>query len=95
MVLIGILRLNKIPIYGIDPDPYALSIDWINIIMMISLAISLFSIPANFILTLALAFQKVKFTIGEKIALTLPILSIGIFFVCKYLLSNLFEWVLD
>ena len=95
MVLIGILELKKIPVYGVDPDPYALSIDWINIIMLFSLIISIFSIPLNIIMTVALYFKKVKFTKGDTIALIVPIFSIGIFYMCKYSLPNLFEWVLD
>ncbi len=95
MVLIGILELKKIPVYGVDPDPYALSIDWINVIMLFSLFISIFSIPLNIIMTVALYFKKVQLSKGDKIALIIPILSVGVFYICKYGLPNLFEWVLD
>ena len=95
MVLIGVLELKKIPVYGVDPDPNALSIDWINIIMLFSLFISVFSIPLNLIMTVYLYFKKIQFSKSDKIALIILILSIGFFYFCKYGLTNLFEWVLD
>ena len=95
MVCIGILKLKKIPVYGVDPDPYALSIDWINFIMLFSMLISIFSIPFNIIIAVVLYFNKIHLTRSDKIALLIPFLSIGIFYFCKYGLPNLFDWVLD
>lgn len=95
MVSIGILTLKKIPVYGVDPDPYALSIDWINFIMLFSMIVSIFSIPLNIIIAVILHVKKIHLAIRDKIALLIPFLSISIFYFCKYGLPNLFEWVLD
>ena len=95
MVIIGIVTLKKIPVYGVDPDPYALSIDWINFIMLFSIIISIFSIPLNIIIAIMFYFTKTQLTRSDKVALLIPVLSIAIFFLCKHGLPNLFEWVLD
>jgi hypothetical protein len=95
MVLIGIIRLNKIPVYGVDPDPSALSFEWINWVNFLSMGISFLSIPANYLLAIVLIADKEKFSLFDKISLFVPILSIGIFFICKHVLTNLFYWALD
>jgi hypothetical protein len=95
MVSIGILKLKKIPVYGVDPDPYSMSIDWINLIMLFSMLISVFSIPLNIFIAVILYFKRIHLARSDKIALLIPFFSIGIFYFCKYYLPNLFEWVLD
>lgn len=95
IILVAILKLNKIPVYGIDPDPSALSIDWISLIMMFSIIASTFSIPLNIMMAVALYLEKVQFTKSDKVAFAMPFLSICIFFMIKYILPNLFTWVLD
>lgn len=96
MVMIGIIKLNKIPIYGVDPDPTALSIDWINLIMINVMINTIFiSIPLNIFLTIILLLKKVKFVKADKIALSIPLVSILLFCVFRFLLPNLFDWVTD
>lgn len=95
IVLTGMIRLGKIPVYGADPDPYALGMGWINIIMLVSLFVSLFSIPLSLALTMNMVTRKDKFSFAEKISLLLPVFSVTMFFICKYFLPGLFEWVMD
>ena len=87
MLLIGVLTFKRLPIYGIDPDPYNLSIYCINLIAIFHMIFSFFSIPVTFLLTLHFIINKIKLTRKEKISLFLSILSIGIFFAGKYFLS--------
>jgi len=94
-VLIGTFKFGNLPVYGTDPDPYSLSLDWINGIAVILMMISFFAIPAIALLTWHLVYNKIKFARKDKIALLMLVLSFTIFLCGKYFFSNTFEWVMD
>jgi hypothetical protein len=95
MGIFGYLQLHKVPVYGVDPDPYALHIDWVNTVMLFSFTASLFTIPINVFCTITLIVKKVAFTIGDKVAILISLVSIMFFFLCKFGFTTLFNWVMD
>ena len=95
ILLFGILTLAKIPVYGIDQDPYSLSLDWLSTIGTIASLFSYFTIPTNVFLTIHLLVNKANFTRIDKIALLVLGCSILCFFLLKYVFTNVFNWVLD
>ena len=95
MVARGYLILHKIPEYGVDPDPYALHIDWINTVMLFAFAASLFAISIIIFFTITFIVKKVQFTKVDMLSIIVSLVSILIFFLCKYEFTNLFNWVLD
>lgn len=92
---IGLIIFGRLPIYGKDPDPYSLSISWLNFIALVPLCISFFTIPISVFLSLDFMFNKQKLYRNDKIAMTTSFLCILAFFIAKYFLTKTFEWVLD
>ncbi|MDZ4845600.1 MAG: hypothetical protein SH857_08630 [Chitinophagales bacterium] len=95
MVTIGVLMFGRLPIYGHDPDPYSLGIDWLDLIALIFTFISLFTIPIGLIMTIGLKVGKVRFNRFEWISISTTIVSVIAFFVLKYAMSETFLWVMD
>lgn len=95
MTFYATLKFGRLPIYGIDPDPYSMSIDWLNFIAIIPAFLSFFTIPTTIFLTIDLILNKQKLLYTDKIAILVSITSIMIVFISKYYLTNAFLWVMD
>jgi hypothetical protein len=94
MVIIGLFKFGRLPKYG-DPDPYSLSIDWLDFIAIIPALISFVSIPTTFFLTLHLLLTRTNLSHQDKIALTVFIISVSTLVLSKFFLTSTFEWVMD
>lgn len=92
---VALVKFRRLPIFGIDPDPYSLSIDWLNLITVLIAMVSFFTVPVSLFLTLYLLLHKIKFTIKDKLCFTVFFLSLSSFFALKYFLPKTFDWILD
>jgi hypothetical protein len=81
--------------YGIDPDPYSLSIDWLNLIGLIGAFVSFFTIPATVLMTIHLTFNNVELRRSDIIAIVISVSSVGAFFISKYFMTDTFLWIMD
>jgi hypothetical protein len=95
MLVFAILKFGRLPVYGLDPDPYSLSIDWLNFIGLIGILASFFTIPATILLSIHLIINKVKFERSDIIAIIISLSSIGMFFISKHFMSEQFLWIMD
>jgi len=95
ILLFGIVTFGKLPLYGIDPDPTSLSIDFLNQIAIFPAVLSIITIPATIFLSLYLIINRVQLNKQDRIAILISIVCITLFFVSKYFMSNTFNWILD
>ena len=95
MVLLGLLKFGRLPIYGLDPDPFSLSIDWLDYFAFIYALICFLTIPATILLTLSLVFNKQNLLRQAKIALLISFISVSTIVISKYFLPSTFLWIMD
>ena len=95
MLFFSILRFGRLPIYGLDPDPYSLSIDWLNFIGLLSAILSFFTIPTTVLITIHLAMNKVELRRADIIALVISLSSVVAFIISKYYMTDAFLWIMD
>jgi len=81
--------------YGLDPDPYSLSIDWLNLIGLISAIVSFITIPATVLMTIHLTINKVELRRSDIIAIVISLSSVVAFFYFKYYMTDTFLWIMD
>jgi hypothetical protein len=95
MTFYATLKFGRLPIYGLDPDPSSMSIDWLDFIAIITAFISFFTIPTTIFLTIDLILNKQKLLYKDKIAIIVSTTCILTFFISKYYLTETFLWVMD
>ena len=95
MVVYAALKLGRLPIYGIDPDPSSLSMDWLNFMAIIPASFCFFTIPTTIFLTLDLVINNQKLFFFDKIALFNSVVCILTFLHAKFYLAETFLWVMD
>jgi len=95
MALIGMIKFRRIPIYGVDEDPGGLALDWIGTPGFLAGIIGFYTTPINILLIIYLLSKNAMFTAWDKIALVIFLLSLTLFYVAKYLMPDLFMWVMD
>ncbi len=96
ILLVGMVNFGTIPIYGRDPDPASLSINWLNVIAILPFVASFLTIPITIILTLILfVTKKNEFTDKDVIAICIFVISILAFFISRLFFHETFEWIMD
>lgn len=95
MTFYATLKFGRLPIYGLDPDPSSMSIDWLDFIAIIAAFISIFTIPTTLFLTIDLILNKQKLLYADKIAILVSTTCIMTFIISKYYLTDTFLWIMD
>jgi hypothetical protein len=95
MLIIGTIHFGYVPKYGNPIDPYALGLDWINII---ELWLGFLGYLSFFIWPLLTAilyiFFRNKITLN-KLSMLMFFIGITGFFIFRYGFSEAFLWVVD
>ncbi len=96
IVMIGcaFLVFGEFPVYGKHPDPYSLNLSWLSLIALLFTFICFFTIPASFLITLHLIFNKIKLNTSDISSLLISLTSIGLFLFLKQE-SAIFNWITD
>jgi hypothetical protein len=95
MTFYAALILGRLPIYGLDPDPSSMFIDWLDFIAIIAAIISFFTIPTTLFLTIDLILNKQKLLYADIIAILVSTTCIMTFILSKYYLTDTFLWIMD